>query len=169
MHFLSHLSYPYVFANLVALLFGKTISWEYNLLIILFSLFPDFDYVPDYIRQKFKTGKYKIPNHHSFPSHWPIVYVPLIIVALVTLEPFFIIAATAIYLHLFMDVFFCNQGIMVFYPFSKKWYNFMAKKTANKNGFDWNKAYKTLWISYVDKVFVLLMITHIAIFLIYFY
>ncbi|MCF7866076.1 metal-dependent hydrolase [Candidatus Woesearchaeota archaeon] len=168
MHFLSHISYLYVLVNFFALIIGKTIPLEYNLTLLLFSVFPDFDYIVDFFYQKLKRKKYKVPdNHHSYASHWPIVYVPLIIIALITLDPFFIIVAVAIYFHLFMDLFFCNEGIMLLYPFSKKWFNFFSKKTAKKPGLDWNKAYSNLWIFKVDKIaFVIFAIHFIVVYLI---
>jgi len=160
MHILSHLSYPYIVANVVALLVGKPIPLEYNLLILFFSLFPDFDIAVDFIYQMITKKKYKVPdNHHHLPTHWPVVYLPLVIIAIATLNTFFIIATGAIYVHLIMDTFFCSQGVMLFYPFSKKWYIFFSSKTKHKKGLDWNKAYSTLAISKIDKwAFLLVLI-----------
>lgn len=163
MHILSHISYPYFAANIFAWLFGFNIPLEYNLLLIFFSVFPDFDYVADYVYQKVVKGSYKIPdNHHSLPSHYPIVYTPLIPLAVFTGEPFFIIATSAIFVHLLMDVLFCNEGVMLFYPFSTKWFNFFAKKTAGKPGLEWNKVYSKLIVAKVDRVFFLFVLVHFS-------
>jgi len=165
MHILSHLSYPYIVANVVAFLVGKPIPLEYNLLILFFSLFPDFDIAVDFIYQMITKKKYKVPDsHHALPTHWPIVYLPLV-VAIATLNTFFIIATGAIYVHLMMDTLFCNEGLMFFYPFSKKWYIFFSSKTKQKKGLDWNKAYSKLLVSKIDKVAFLLVFIHIIILL----
>jgi len=163
MHALAHISYPYILVNLVAILIGKPIPLEYNVMLILFSMIPDGDYIINFLMQKIEGKKYKVPlNHHSWPSHWPIVYVPLLIVALVTMSPFFLLGISAIYLHLFMDLFFDSDGMMLFYPFSKKKYKFFSKNTKNTLGLDWNKAYSKLLIYKVDRwaflIFVLMFI-----------
>lgn len=163
MHILSHLSYPYIVANVVALLIGKPIPLEYNLLILLFSLFPDIDLAIDFVYQLITKKKYKVPDyHHALPTHWAIVYLPLIVIAIITLSPFFIIAAGAIYVHLAMDTLFCSEGVMLFYPFSKKNYIFFSSKTKHKKGLDWNKAYSTLMISKIDKLAFLLVLVHLT-------
>lgn len=164
MHFLAHLSYPYVLANGAALALGKTIPWQYNIILILFSLFPDIDVVFDFVKQMFSSKKYKVPLvHHQNPTHWPIVYVPLLVLALITLEPFLLMAAGAIYLHLFMDTFFCNQGVMWFYPFKRKWFNFFARETRRKLGWAWNDAYRKLGIYNIDKFAFSLLVIHVSI------
>lgn len=164
MHFLAHLSYPYVLANGVALALGKTIPLEYNIMLVLFSLFPDIDLVYDYAKQLVLGKKYKIPLiHHQNATHWPVVYVPLLVLALLTMEPFLLLAAGAIYLHLFMDTFFCNQGVMWLYPFKKKWFNYFARETRRKLGWAWNDAYRKLGIAKVDKFAFTLVIVHVSV------
>jgi hypothetical protein len=167
MHILSHLSYPYLVANGVALAMGKTIPPKYNILILLFSVFPDIDQVYDFFKQLFKTGKYIVPaTHHEVLTHWPIIYTPLIAIAVATLDPFFIIAASAIYIHLAMDSFLCNQGVMWLYPFSNKWFNYFSSATRKKNGLDWNKAYSKLTIASIDKIAFVLLLIHTTAFII---
>lgn len=162
MHILSHLSYPYIIANLCALLLGLEISLEYNLLIIGFSIFPDIDMAYDLFRQLFTKGKYDVPaNHHAWFTHWPIVYAPLILIAIISAEPFFIIAASAIYFHLAMDTLYCNEGVMLLYPFSKKWYKYFSEQTQKKKGLDWNKAYAKLRIAKIDKYAFVLVFVHV--------
>jgi len=167
MHILAHISYPYILANLVAFFMDIKIPWEYNLLIVLFSLFPDIDVAVDFIKQLFSKGKYDLPpKHHQNATHWPIVYVPLLALALITMEPFFLIAVSAIYLHLFMDIFYCSQGVMIFYPFSTKWYYLLSDKTKNKDGWEWNKTYKKLKIYTIDRWAFFIILTHLAIIMI---
>ena len=62
MHILSHLSYLYVLVNVFAFIIGKTIPIEYNLAIIFFSMFPDFDYIVDFLKQTLTKKKYKVPE-----------------------------------------------------------------------------------------------------------
>lgn len=167
MDVLAHLSYPYLVANLIALLFGVKIPIEYNLVLLMFSFFPDADYAVNFLTQLVQKGKYKVPTkHHVWPSHWPIVYTPIFVVALITLEPFFLIASGALIVHFIMDMFYCNTGIMWFYPFSKKWHIFLSDTTKGKGGLAWNKAYNKLLISKIDKVAFLLFILHLTIFFI---
>ncbi len=162
MHLISHLAYPYLLFNLIAWILKWQVPIEYNLAILFFSILPDLDYVLDFFRQKINGKKYQVPlKHHYWPSHWPIIYVPIFVVAIITGELFFIIAASAILLHLIMDMFFCNEGMMFFYPYSNKWYNFFSKNTKEKNGLNWNKAYEKLLIYKFDKVAGILVIIHI--------
>jgi hypothetical protein len=140
---------------------GKVIPIEYNVAILAFSLFPDIDVAFDFVKQLFTKQKYKVPaSHHSSPTHWPIAYLPLLALALITMEPFFIIAAACIYVHLFMDTLYCNEGVMLFYPISHKWYNFFAETTKHKKGWAWNKAYGKLRVATVDKYAFLLLVVH---------
>ena len=162
MHFLAHVSYPYVAANLAAWIIGKPVPIEYGVAIIFFSIIPDFDYIINIFNQLITTGKYKIPmNHHGWPSHWPIIYTPLIVASIVTGNIYVIIATIAIYIHLAMDTMFCNQGIMIFYPFNKKWYNFFSESTKGKGGLKWNDAYSKLmiykfdWVAFIIAVIIL--------------
>lgn len=167
MHFLSHLTYPYIMANGVALALGRTIPLKYNLLIIFFSLFPDIDYIFDGLKQLWTKRKYVIPEtHHQSMTHWPITYLPLLTITLLTGNPFFIIATGTIYTHLIMDSFVCNQGVMWLYPFSKKWANFYADKTKKKFGLKWNEAYSKLTVASVDKVAFVIFLVHGTIILI---
>ena len=120
-----------------------------------------------FVKQVVQTGKYAVPlKHHTWPSHWPVVYAPLLVVALITLEPFFLVAAGAVFLHLVMDMFFCNTGIRWLYPFSDKWYIFLSTKTKGRHGLAWNKAYNRLFISKIDKVAFVLFLIHVTVFLI---
>ncbi|PIN81152.1 hypothetical protein COV13_02150 [Candidatus Woesearchaeota archaeon CG10_big_fil_rev_8_21_14_0_10_32_9] len=161
MHLMSHLAYPYILLNLFAGIVGGNIPIEYVIVFVFFSVLPDFDYLLDLIRQKTKRKKYEVPgHHHSWPSHWPIVYSPLILVAAITQDAFFILAAIAVFIHLAMDMFFCNEGVMFFYPFSKKWYNFFAENTKGKEGLDWNKAYNKLVIHKFDWIATIFVLIH---------
>lgn len=164
MHILSHISYPYILVNGLAILLGIKIPWQYNLVLILFSLFPDSDVALNFIKQMFTKGKFDLPpKHHQNATHWPIVYVPLLAVALITMEPFFLIAIGAIIIHLFMDIFYCSQGVMLFYPFSTKWYYLLSDKTKDKDGWEWNNTYKHLKVYLLDKSATFLLLLHVAI------
>lgn len=153
MHGLAHASYPFMAANIVAYAIGKPLSLELSLWIILFSLIPDFDYGVDFLQKKLRGEKYTIPPfHHAWPSHWPIVYTPLIFASIIWPAPYVIAATASIYMHLFMDMFFCSEGIMLLYPVSKRWYNFFAGRTQAKPGMLWNRAYNLLKVFRVVKL-----------------
>ena len=164
MHFYAHASYLYLAANLVGLIVGRPIPLEYNIAIIIFSIILDLDYFFNLIGQLVTTGKYRIPDHHhGWPSHWPIVYVPFVILALVLRNDYLTIGVLSIYVHLAMDTMFCNEGLMLFYPFSRKWYKFFSEKTKNKPGLKWNDAYSKLVIYRFDRVAFILMVIHFVI------
>ena len=136
---LSHLSYPVLAFLLLAKLFGISYSNADLVLLMAFSVLPDLDF----FYHALKRGGWQdyTLKHHKWASHWPIVYSPLIIAALIYPDRLITIACTAVYFHLFLDTFASGDGIMWFYPFSKKFYNFFSEGYRNKHGKAWFRTY----------------------------
>ena len=84
---------------------------------------------------------------------------PLVIAALLTNYKIIDLAAYGIVAHLFMDMFFVADGVMLFYPFSKKYYRYLSKATTGVHGKMWLRKYMTLPIFKIDTIaFVILLI-----------
>ena len=91
------------------------------------------------------------------PTHFPIVYSPLIILVILLPNIYTISIVTVIYVHLFVDSFCTSDGIKWLYPFNKKYYGFLNDKTKGKHGILWQNEYMTTPLYKIE--FVLLVAT----------
>lgn len=146
MFFLAHITFPTILFLTTLEMFGITYSFWHVLMFMFFSILPDTDYVFYWFYAKFKGLEYDVNTqyHHEWISHWPITYTPLIVWSIV--DPSFtsIIITTAIYAHLVLDLACVGDGVMIFYPFSKKFYTVFSKTTTGYHGTEWLKRYKKL-------------------------
>lgn len=147
---LSHISYP----TLLFVLLAKWLNLDYSVyhlaILILFSVFPDIDF----LYHKFvKNGKYDYTfMHHKWVLHWPILYLPLVMAALLYPSQYLLLAIIGIYSHLVLDSFMSGDGIMWLYPFSRKFYNFFGEGIRNRHGHEWLNAYRKTNIYKIDMV-----------------
>lgn len=86
---------------------------------ILFSLFPDIDFL--------YWIKKKDSNHRKFP-HYPIIYLVLFIILFFIDRFFSLLFFLPILFHLIHDSFFLGWGVKWFWPFSKKSFKFFPDK-----------------------------------------
>lgn len=147
---LGHISYPTLVFMLFAYVFKIGYSFSDIMLLIFFSMLPDLDIVVHYILNSGKIDNNA--RHHAWFTHWPITYTPFLILFLIYHNMNFFLMTFGIYFHLLLDIFFSGDGIMWFYPFSKKYFNFFADKTKNRIGFEWLAAYKKLPIFKIDII-----------------
>lgn len=126
------------------MVFGVTPTLLGIALAILFALLPDIDGILLIIR-RIKGEKSKAFGaefkHHEYPTHFPIIYSPLIILAIVLPNIYTISIVTGIYLHLFLDSFYTSDGIKWLYPLKDKYYGSLSEGIKGKHGMFWQSEY----------------------------
>ncbi|MFX1294433.1 MAG: metal-dependent hydrolase [Promethearchaeota archaeon] len=136
----------YITYNLYCLFFGTNPTGLGIAFGIIFGLIPDFDiilFLKDLLKGDKSKRLGKTFKHHEFPTHYPILYSPLIILVIFIPNIYTITIITTIYLHLLLDTFYTSDGIKWLYPFNRKFYVLLSDKTIGKQGAYWEKAYKT--------------------------
>ncbi|MFH1591630.1 MAG: metal-dependent hydrolase [archaeon] len=137
----AHMAYPFLLLFGLDKALGLGLDHTHYLIILFFSILPDLDYVFYFLA---KRGRIKpIPQHHEWFTHWPITYSPLLLALVLSPSLKLAIAVMGIYMHMMMDMFNSGDGLMVFYPVSKKYFNFLSDKTRGHSDFQWLAAYKT--------------------------
>lgn len=81
-------------------------------------------------------------KHHGFPTHFPVIYSPLIFVTIFFPNIYTLTMLSAVYFHLFADTFFSSDGIKWLYPLKDKFYSFLSENIRGKHGIFWEKEYK---------------------------
>lgn len=186
---LSHLSYPFLFFVLIANIFRIDYSFSDLLILMFFSALPDSDVLIFAIfnkkHKKFSLADFKnlifvstLPNfisltkkikdlkedihHHSWPTHIPIVYAPLVGLLFLLPNLKLILVCFAIYSHFILDS-ILGGGIMWLYPFSKRFFSFLPGGLKNYCGLAYFKAYKQTIFYKIDFfAFVILLIILLA-------
>jgi hypothetical protein len=132
----------------------------YSLLIILFGNLPDFDS----IYWHFKGGKFDnhFQHHLYFWSHWPIAYLPVVILTLIAFLTHFLfdlmfVAVFGIYMHLIADTACCGDGMMWGkVPWKKDqfaiFYNFFSSKTDGYHGSYWTARWRTTLMFQIGRI-----------------
>lgn len=112
---------------------------------VVFGLLPDFDTVM-ILKDLIKGDKSKMDGlnfkHHSYPTHFPIVYSPLIVIMIIFPNIYTFTMVTALYLHLIVDSFYTSDGIKWLFPFKNDFFRFLSEKTKGKHGILWEHEYK---------------------------
>jgi hypothetical protein len=115
-------------------------------LIVIFGSLPDFDGLYWTIKKRQIQADNNFQHHLYFWSHWPISYIPLILIAGLSIifnfyPSYFIIPAFGVYTHLICDSACCGDGMM----WKKTWrkdqfapfINMFSKKTDGYHGGYW--------------------------------
>ncbi len=142
-----HLLISYAFFIFLAILFSLSYSFIDILLLLFFAILPDFDFfffclteegrkkkffrhlflytfstLPfcHYLVEKSKKRKEFIEatRHHRLPSHWPLIYLPLLFLLLFFPNTKLIVVCFGIYSHFILDT--LSGGVRWFAPFSQK-------------------------------------------------
>lgn len=148
MIFLAHAAYPALLFAIFAKFSSTTYSLFDFLILIFFSILPDLDFL---FYKIFKKGKYDSDfQHHQWPSHWPIIYLPLFILLILFPNLKLFLICYGLLSHFIMDTFLSGDGIMWLYPFSKRFFSLCDKKTKGCHGIKWFKLYKKKTIYKID-------------------
>lgn len=124
-----------------------------NFFVILFGIFPDFDGIPLAFKEKgLKEHDMSFQHHLNSWFHWPIRYVPLLvifgIIALFGFYPqFVLIPVYGIYMHLLGDSISCGDGMMWYHGWRMeqfgRYINLWSAKTDGYHGNYWAARYRT--------------------------
>lgn len=111
---------------------------------IIFALLPDIDgfllVVSHFRRNSLDNPKIEF-KHHGLPTHYPITYSPLILLAIFLPNIYTLSMVTSVYLHLLVDSFYTSDGIKWLYPFRKTYYRFCSEVTKEAHGIFWQHKY----------------------------
>ncbi|MGV9173139.1 MAG: hypothetical protein ACOC4M_17895 [Promethearchaeia archaeon] len=145
-------------------------------LSVIFGVFPDFDTLY-YIAKKRGEGKIdtQFQHHLMFWTHWPISYLPLIVIFIVSAifnfySEYFLTPVIGIYCgHLFFDSISCGDGIMWGkIPWKKDRYspfiNLCKGKADGYHGVYWEARYKKTQICKIGNIAVISAIILISTF-----
>jgi hypothetical protein len=123
---------------------------------VVFGVLPDFD-VLIMLFSAMRGGKFKMDGldfkHHEFPSHFPLIYSPLIVIVIIFPNIYTFTMISALYLHLFVDSFYTSDGIKWLYPFKDKYYSLQSEKIKGKHGILWAFEYKKTPLYKLEFVF----------------
>lgn len=126
---------------------------------VIFGLLPDVD-VAIIIASLIKGDKSKMDGldfkHHAYPTHFPLLYSPLIVITIIFPNVYTFTMVTALYLHLFTDSFCTSDGIKWLYPFQNKYFRFQSEKTKGKHGILWEKEYKGTPMYKLEFIFLII-------------
>jgi len=122
------------------MLLTNQLSWEGYIITILAGIAPDLDYIVYLIRRE---GQHHTTSHHTWFSHtlWPFVGIAffLMLNGYNFLGILFIIGTTT---HLIQDSIGTGDGIMWFYPFSRRQ---LGIHILGEIGKKWQQAYLSYW------------------------
>lgn len=107
-------------------IFDVPVTWLFIVASVAISLLPDIDILYYGFRKLF--SKKDIYNHRSF-THYPIIYIPIIIILYSTVGlPYSLLFTICVYSHLIHDSFWLGWGVVWFWPFSSVRYKFFPDK-----------------------------------------
>ena len=149
-----HCAYAFILYFFIYLIWKGTIipGWAV-FLIFFFGIFPDLDTIYWAIKQRKLKMETEFQHHLYFWTHWPLSYIPLIIIFMISLifnyyPEYFLIPIIGIYFgHLLFDSIATGDGIMWGkIPWKKNQYaryiNLFADKTDGYHGLYWIARYR---------------------------
>lgn len=149
------------------------------ILIVFFSMFPDLDiFYGGAKKGGLKELDENFQHHYFSLAHYPILYIPFIIIFIICLiidfyPIYFLTPVIGIYLgHFIFDTIACGDGIMWGKnPFKKGKYarfiNIWYKKTDGYHGFHWEARYRQTLICKMGNIAVFVSAVIVQIFHIY--
>ena len=147
----AHFSYPFLAALAFANMAGIPFSAVDAFFVIGSSMLPDLDYFVALWEKK--RHPERTVAHHSYITHVPVVYVPVVLVVW-ALGGAGNAAWTAygILSHFIMDTFIAADGVRWLYPWKKKFFCWTTW-TYNAHGKEWLIQYRALPIYRLDMIF----------------
>ena len=142
----AHASHGYfLYFFLHWLIWGTLVPPIYGAIIVICSILPDFDGLFFVFKGKDPHSN-EFQHHLYFGTHWPITYIPLIVIFIITwifnwIPEFFLALVVGVYGHLLADSACCGDGLMwtksydrtKFAPFI----NLFSKQTDGYHGGYW--------------------------------
>jgi len=155
MFILGHISFPSLIFIAIAEIFRIEYTSLHIILLTIFSVLPDIDMIYLFIKSRRQN---RVLSHHDFFTHWPIIYLPFLLLLILHHNIYTIIMAFGVYSHLIMDTFASGKGIKWAFPLSRRYYNFFASKTAGKENTLWLKTYRSTTFFKMEIVGFLLLV-----------
>jgi hypothetical protein len=116
-------------------------------IIVVLSVLPDLDGIMSFAFKKMRPGKQRL-NHHSFPTHTPIFYLFLSIMAWVYVNAMFAVLFFILtFTHLLLDTWGTDDGIMWLWPLNNKQYSIYPANLHEGGvfGVEYYRQYITHW------------------------
>ncbi|MHA1751060.1 MAG: metal-dependent hydrolase [Candidatus Helarchaeota archaeon] len=132
--------------NLVLFIFGNYLQPSYLVIVpsIICGLLPDLIDVVYSSIKRFVIKQNKVDfRHHSWPTHFPFMYIPFIVLIFIFPSVLTISMAINIYLHFLGDTFYSDDGIRWLWPFMKhRSFKLLSKSMVGKHDKEWLIAYR---------------------------
>lgn len=113
---------------LAATILGTDPLWWHFLVGIILAMSPDIDAIPELLtRGKVASSAEHLRDHRTF-LHYPIISLPLGLLAWYLVGYWGLVWFMALCLHLINDLYGTGWGLALFYPFSKRHYKFFARR-----------------------------------------
>jgi hypothetical protein len=145
---LAHTSYPALTFLAAAKIFRIDYGLSDILVLIVAANVLDLDFFFYLIFRGFK--KAKNAHHHQWFTHWPITYLPLLILLFIFPSFKLNLICYGIFTHLAMDTLFSSDGIKLLAPFSRRSFKFLSSKTKNLTSGQWALIYEKMLIFKID-------------------
>ena len=143
------------------IIWGIIPSPIFGIFAIFFGTFPDLDGLVFALKGKDPNSN-NFQHHMYFWSHWPISYLPVIILFLISwvlnwYPQIFLLPAVGIYTHLLSDSACCGDGMMwTKVPWKKDqfapFYNFFSRQTDGYHGGYWQVRWRRTWMYKIAQV-----------------
>jgi hypothetical protein len=144
----SHASYSFLIFAFVSFVFlGKVPAGGPSILAVAAGMVPDLDGLLWKLLHPGKKADTSFQHHLEYPTHWPVVYLPLVIFMiiawLVNFYPVQVLALTmGIYSHLVFDSISCGDGMNWGAPWGRRFINLCSSKTDGYHGLYWAARFK---------------------------
>ncbi len=113
---------------LAAAVVGIDPSWWHFIVGIVLAMSPDIDAIPELLaRGKVASSAEHMRDHRTF-LHYPIISLPLGLLAWHYFGYWGLLWLIALCLHLLNDLYGTGWGLAILYPFSKRHYKFFARR-----------------------------------------
>ncbi len=118
-----------IFAVLLASsIMGIDPLWWHFVIGIMLAMSPDVDAIPELLaRGKVASSAEHIRDHRTF-LHYPIISIPLGLLAWYSFGYWGLLWLIALVLHLINDLYGTGWGLAILYPFSKRHYKFFTRR-----------------------------------------
>jgi len=154
--------------NILYWLFFHTYPSSFGcFLAFFFGTFPDLDGIYFSIKNKKATRGTEFQHHLNSWFHWPIYWIPLIILFILSLifkfyPEYFITPMLGIYLHMVLDSIACGDGMMWGHGFRKKnfsrYINLCSSKTDGYHGNYWGAKYRQTIFYKIENILAMVLI-----------
>jgi len=145
----AHASYSFlIFSAISVFLIGAVPEGSPSVLAVAAGMLPDIDGLFWKLTHPGKKSGTDFQHHLMYPTHWPVFYLPLVVVTIITwlagFYPMHFLAITmGAYLHLVFDSISCGDGMNWGAPWGRKFINLFSSRTDGYHGLYWAARFRT--------------------------